>query len=292
MTPDTIRNLLVEAQDKRKNSHPDGNDFHYYRGFCAALMQLLVDAPAGFQARVGDWLQACFGPAIAANKTERNHRFLEESLELVQACGCTQSEAHQLVDYVYGRPIGEIGQEVGGVMNTLAALCLAHGFDMAKEGETEIARCWTKIEKIRAKQAAKPKHSPLPEAPATPVAPRDEEMARSIERILIGGNHLATYSGDWPSWQLDGLTRAQQCELALRKMGATKDYDMWVCWSTIMQERDTLAAAHPLLTRQSTRRTDEDVEREIERHEKSSGLLHRQIVKTLRWTLNKTEPGR
>jgi hypothetical protein len=30
-------------------------------------------------------------------------------------------------------------------------------------GETELARIWTIVEKIRAKQAAKPKHSPLPE---------------------------------------------------------------------------------------------------------------------------------
>ena len=39
------------------------------------------------------------------------HRFLEEALELVQACGATASEAHQLVDYVYGRPVGEPAQE-------------------------------------------------------------------------------------------------------------------------------------------------------------------------------------
>jgi NTP pyrophosphatase (non-canonical NTP hydrolase) len=117
-----------------------------------------------FQHRVFPWLMACFGAEISADKAERNHRFLEEALELVQASGCTKSEAHQLVDYVYGRPKGEINQEVGGVMVTLAAHCLAHGEDMHEAGETELARIWTKVEKIRAKQAAKPKHSPLPEA--------------------------------------------------------------------------------------------------------------------------------
>ena len=105
---------------------------------------------------------ACFGPEIASDKTERNHRFLEEALELVQATGCTQSEAHQLVDYVFGRPTGEPSQEVGGVMVTLAALCLAQQMDMHTSGETELARIWTKVEQIRAKQAAKPRHSPLP----------------------------------------------------------------------------------------------------------------------------------
>lgn len=114
-----------------------------------------------FQARVQPWMLACFGEKIAADREERNHRFLEESLELVQACGCTASEAHQLVDYTFGRPVGEKAQEVGGVMVTLAALCLANGINMHAEGETELARIWTMVEKIRAKQAAKPKHSPL-----------------------------------------------------------------------------------------------------------------------------------
>ena len=115
-----------------------------------------------FQSRVKPWVLECFGEMIAGDREERNHRFLEESLELVQACGCSQHEAHQLVDYVYGRPVGEPFQEVGGVMVTLAALCLANGLDMHENGETELARIWTKVEQIRAKQAAKPKHSPLP----------------------------------------------------------------------------------------------------------------------------------
>ncbi|MDB5550813.1 MAG: hypothetical protein JWL86_797 [Rhizobium sp.] len=115
-----------------------------------------------FQSRVMPWMLACFGPTIPFDKTERNHRFLEEALELVQSIGCTSSEAHQLVDYVFGRPVGEPAQEVGGVMVTLAALCIANQLEMDSAGETELARIWTKVEQIRAKQAAKPKHSPLP----------------------------------------------------------------------------------------------------------------------------------
>lgn len=116
-----------------------------------------------FQSRVQPWLLACFGELIAGDREERNHRFLEEALELVQACGCTAHEAHQLVDYVFGRPVGEPSQEVGGVMVTLAALCLANDLDMEKDAEIELKRIWTKVEAIRAKQAAKPKHSPLPQ---------------------------------------------------------------------------------------------------------------------------------
>jgi len=115
-----------------------------------------------FQARVLPWMLECFGAAISADTVERNHRFLEEALELVQACGATQGEAHQLVDYVYGRDTGEPVQEVGGVMVTLAALCLAHKMDMHEAGEVELGRIWTKVSQIRAKQAAKPAMSPLP----------------------------------------------------------------------------------------------------------------------------------
>jgi len=122
-----------------------------------------IEAGTSFQERVRPWMMACFGEAISADRVERNHRFLEESLELAQANGCTRSEALQLVDYVFGRPVGEVNQEIGGVMVTLAALCLAIGEDMQAAGETELARIWTKVEAIRAKQAAKPKHSPLPQ---------------------------------------------------------------------------------------------------------------------------------
>ena len=136
---------------------------------------LLAAAPqpevqAQFQQRVQPWLMECFGAMIAGDREERNHRFLEEALELVQACGCTASEAHQLVDYTFGRPIGEPAQEVGGVMVTLAALCLANDLDMHAHGETELARISQPemVAKIRAKQAAKPKYSPLPEAAPQP----------------------------------------------------------------------------------------------------------------------------
>jgi len=125
---------------------------------------------AGFQNRVADWMTECFTPEITKDIVERNHRFLEESLELVQSLGCTSSEAHQLVDYVFNRPVGEPYQEVGGVMVTLAALCNAAGLQMMDNGETELSRISTPeiIEKIRLKQSAKPKHSPLPQS--TPVA--------------------------------------------------------------------------------------------------------------------------
>ncbi|WP_244129101.1 hypothetical protein [Burkholderia gladioli] len=141
-------------------------DFADRQPFFTQPVGTTVDAGESFQSRVHPWLLECFGPTIAADRVERNHRFLEEALELVQSLGCTASEAHQLVDYTFGRPIGEPTQEVGGVMVTLAALCLANTLDMHAAGETELARISepATVLKIRAKQAAKPKHSPLPQA--------------------------------------------------------------------------------------------------------------------------------
>lgn len=118
-----------------------------------------------FQKRVLNWLMACFSMQVCRDTTERNHRFLEEALELVQSTGCTRSEAHQLVDYVFDRPVGEPFQEVGGVTITLSALCSCINIDQEEAGEAELSRISAPatMEKIRAKQAAKPKHSPLPQ---------------------------------------------------------------------------------------------------------------------------------
>lgn len=133
-----------------------------------ALTDMLVDqskALIPFQQSVSRWMYLCFGREISRDTVERNHRFLEEAIELVQACGCTQDEAHHLVRYVFSRPEGEKAQEVGGVMVTLAALCDAQDIDMDKAGNTELHRISEPVimAKIREKQARKPKYSPLPE---------------------------------------------------------------------------------------------------------------------------------
>lgn len=52
-----------------------------------------VQPSATFQERVHDWCVTCFGEIIANDRLNRNHRFLEESLELVQSLGCTKEEA-------------------------------------------------------------------------------------------------------------------------------------------------------------------------------------------------------
>ena len=172
--------LGKDFEVKENYRDPESGKFHY---IIAAPIPV-ADRVKGseetkpYQYRVNDWMQVCFGTEISGDVVERNHRFFEEATELVQATGMSKSECLQLVDYVFGRDIGEINQEIGGTMVTLAALCNAIGLDMNKASETELARIWTKVEKIRAKQAAKPKHSPLP------IPSPSAKDSEATERIL------------------------------------------------------------------------------------------------------------
>ena len=110
-----------------------------------------------FQKTVTDWLKTTFSQEVIDNVDERSFRFIEEAVELVQSANMSREDVHRLVDYVYDRPAGELPQEIGGVMVSLAALCHTHGRDLSTDATTEILRCWQNVEKIRAKQAAKPK---------------------------------------------------------------------------------------------------------------------------------------
>lgn len=117
-----------------------------------------------FQSSVAKWIEKCMGIDSLKDKNERSHRFLEEALELVQSTGCTKDEAHQLVEYVFNRDVGETSQEIGGVMCTLAALCESQNLDMGRCGIHELDRVNNPVimEKVRTKQRNKPKFSPLP----------------------------------------------------------------------------------------------------------------------------------
>jgi hypothetical protein len=117
------------------------------------------------QKRVGRWLVKCFGTGTwVTTKKERSYRFFEEATELVQANNMTREECHQLVDYTFDRPVGELKQEVGGVRITLSALCETEGVDENAAAEAEYKRINKPdiIERIRQKQLTKPQFSPLP----------------------------------------------------------------------------------------------------------------------------------
>jgi hypothetical protein len=104
----------------------------------------------------------CFVRPDAMLPEQRAFRFIEEAVELVQAVGTSKADVLRVVDYVYGRPVGVVGQEIGGVSVTLAGL--ANSVDRSVDGcaEVELERCIANTERIRAKDLAKPQRSPLP----------------------------------------------------------------------------------------------------------------------------------
>ena len=108
-----------------------------------------------FQPRVARWVHQCFGPAVAGDMQERGDRLLEEVLEYLQAHGYDPGRVPALTRYVFGRPVGEPVQELGGVMVTLAAHAEAAGLDMAAAGLVELERIEQPeiVEVIRNKQA-------------------------------------------------------------------------------------------------------------------------------------------
>lgn len=109
-----------------------------------------------FQFRVFGWVCACMGLRVAEDPDERNARFLEEALELVQARGMTREQAQARLDEVFDRNhVGQAFQEVGGVMVTLAALCQADRTDLITAAEAELFRIQGKIDEIRAKHRRK-----------------------------------------------------------------------------------------------------------------------------------------
>ena len=109
-----------------------------------------VDAPArrdlpylprdDRQRLVTAWARQAFGEVEATNLPQRGIRLLEEAIEAYQACGGGAAAAHKLVAYVFDRPPGEIGQELGGVAVTVLALAAAAGLSADEEECREINR--------------------------------------------------------------------------------------------------------------------------------------------------------
>jgi NTP pyrophosphatase (non-canonical NTP hydrolase) len=96
------------------------------------------------QARVAEWCTEAFGAEHTTSIPQRGIRMLEEAIELAQACGCDPAMAHKLVDFVYSRPPGTIGQELGGVGTTVLALANAAGLSADAEEAREVTRVLSK----------------------------------------------------------------------------------------------------------------------------------------------------
>lgn len=126
------------------------------------------------QARVRAWTTATFGGKVADDTGERAHRFIEEALELAQACGVSIEKVSAIAERVYSRSVGDLSQEIGGVGVTLLALCENVGVSAEAEECRELERVLSiPPERFRAKQAEKaragtslePEIAPAPNAP-------------------------------------------------------------------------------------------------------------------------------
>lgn len=108
------------------------------------------------QADVHRWCVAAFGDHDARSIPQRGLRLVEEAIETAQACGCDAAMLYRLVDHIYAKPVGELGQELGGLGVTLLALAEAAGLSADAAEVAEIERVKSKpLEHFAARNAAK-----------------------------------------------------------------------------------------------------------------------------------------
>jgi NTP pyrophosphatase (non-canonical NTP hydrolase) len=112
------------------------------------------------QSECFNWATRCFGEQIVKDTRERGRRVVEEACELGQAAGLTKEDCHQLVDYVFSRPVGDAWQEVAGTLVTVLTLAGAMGIDAETAIDTELDRINLPdvFAKIRLKQVSKELH--------------------------------------------------------------------------------------------------------------------------------------
>ena len=105
------------------------------------------------QVEIRKWLINQIGqPEQFESIENRSQRFLEESIELVQATGLSEAQCHDLVKYVFNRPIGQVPQEIGGTIVCLAVLAERLDYNVGVCLEMEIDRIHRPemIDKVRA----------------------------------------------------------------------------------------------------------------------------------------------
>lgn len=87
-----------------------------------------------------DWAVRAFGSEHVMDERVRGIRFVEEAVELAQVLGASKEKLIKVIDVVYSRPPGEIQNEIGGVMMTLAVLCYRFNLDPDKCFRDELQR--------------------------------------------------------------------------------------------------------------------------------------------------------
>lgn len=238
---------LPALPDTDWNARSDGSEPLYsaeqMRDYARAALAARQPVGRSFQAGVAEWMGHCFLPSLYSNMTERGDRLLEEVLELLQAQGYDKARVPTLVDYVFGRPVGEPAQEVGGVMVTLAGYCWVAGLDMHANGQAELDRINQPdvMARIRAKQEAKNAlhfDTPLPGDPAaTEDWPREGDLVRYGDGSSALAIRLGPHAGGWHGYQCCGgytfFTKAYRPSRA--------DMDTWLDCAKYRDERTKVA---------------------------------------------------
>lgn len=130
------------------------------------------------QGQVGDWIIRAFGPETMTRLDERAARVIEEAIELGQAVGVTPETVAKIAGYVYARPVGELGQEIGGIGVTLLGFAEAAGLNADVEEAREVARVlakpvehWTRRQAEKRAAGLTPGITANDDAPAAVAAP-------------------------------------------------------------------------------------------------------------------------
>lgn len=76
-----------------------------------------------------DWACRVFGAAIAARRTERAARLVEEAIEAAHAAGLVKQVVDQITTRVYSRPKGDLEQELAQVGICWLTMCENAGID-------------------------------------------------------------------------------------------------------------------------------------------------------------------
>ena len=96
------------------------------------------------QEMIARWAEQAFGREQATSLPQRGLRLLEEAIEAFQASGGDEAMAHKLVAFVFARPPGTVGQELGGVAVTALLLAAAAGLSADEEECREVHRVLSK----------------------------------------------------------------------------------------------------------------------------------------------------
>lgn len=93
-------------------------------------------------------------------KAELRERFLEEAFELYESLGGTPAQAVQMMDHVFleKEGVGEIEQELRGVVSPLMHLAAQHGTDLLNVSKDSSAYLNDNLTTVTKKDRAKPRY--------------------------------------------------------------------------------------------------------------------------------------